>query len=329
MRGCFRLHAARASTSRDKPPPHGHDPGPALLTKYLCLIDTSDNSTRTPLITWRPPSSDECSSFSSARYRSLYSLGTCPTRCLDFGPLSPASQARSPLTAATTTAATTTPDPASIPLSVALSSQLNLLDLLLALVLPVPRCLELYRLSRVPGTDISLELRYKTTHATIDGEAPSSTTRRSDHPRNGIESLVASSTTTRCGFWRKPSDETPWRDIYTTGKTKPADCGQEYSQTYRCCRRGGFDFLQSYGLPRSEPQHMLVRPGARSKPRMDETATQSSHIQILAGRLGGLKDTALDHSVGQGRPCPLGTVGERPPGRGGVCPGSTPSPDLL
>lgn len=74
---------------------------------------------------------------------------------------------------------------------------------------------------------------------------------------------------------------------------------------------------------------MLVRPGARSKPRMDETGTQSSHRDILVGRLGGPKDTALDHSLGQGRPCQLGTVGDRPPGRGGVCPGGAPSPDLL
>lgn len=74
---------------------------------------------------------------------------------------------------------------------------------------------------------------------------------------------------------------------------------------------------------------MLVQPGARSKPRMDETGIQSSHIDTLAGRLGGPKDTALDHSLGQGRPCQLGTVGDRPPGCGGVCPGGAPSPDLL
>lgn len=64
---------------------------------------------------------------------------------------------------------------------------------------------------------------------------------------------------------------------------------------------------------------MLVRPGTRSRSRMDETSTQS-HINILAGRLGGSKDTALDHSLGQGRPCRLGTVGDRPPDRGSVCP---------
>lgn len=74
---------------------------------------------------------------------------------------------------------------------------------------------------------------------------------------------------------------------------------------------------------------MLVRPGARLKPRMEETGIRSSHIHILASRLGGPKDTALDHSLGQGRPCQLGTVGDRPPGRGGVCPGGAPSPGLL
>lgn len=74
---------------------------------------------------------------------------------------------------------------------------------------------------------------------------------------------------------------------------------------------------------------MLARSGTRSKPRMDETSIQSIHIDILARRLGAPKDTALDHSLGQGRPCQLGTVGERPPGRGGVCRGGTPSPGLL
>lgn len=63
---------------------------------------------------------------------------------------------------------------------------------------------------------------------------------------------------------------------------------------------------------------MLVRPGSRSKPRMDETGIQRSHVNTLAERLGGSKDTALGHSLGQGRLCQLGTVGDRPPDRGGV-----------
>lgn len=68
------------------------------------------------------------------------------------------------------------------------------------------------------------------------------------------------------------------------------------------------------------PQHMVVRPGTREKPRMDESSIRSSHVNLLAGRLGGLKDTALDHSLGQGRPCQLGTVGDRPPHRGRCLP---------
>lgn len=74
---------------------------------------------------------------------------------------------------------------------------------------------------------------------------------------------------------------------------------------------------------------MLVPSGTRSRSRMDETGTQSNHVDIPAERLGGLKDTALNHSLGQGRPCELGTVGDRPPDRGGVCPSGGPSPDLL
>lgn len=72
VRGCFRLHAARASTSRDKPPPLGQDPGQHTAPKHLCLIDTSDNRARTFLMTRRPPISDQCSSCSSARKLSLY-----------------------------------------------------------------------------------------------------------------------------------------------------------------------------------------------------------------------------------------------------------------
>lgn len=60
VRGCFRLHAARASTSRDKPPPHGQAPGQHTHTKHTCLTDTSDNRARTLLMTRRPPISDQC-----------------------------------------------------------------------------------------------------------------------------------------------------------------------------------------------------------------------------------------------------------------------------
>lgn len=65
---------------------------------------------------------------------------------------------------------------------------------------------------------------------------------------------------------------------------------------------------------------MLLRLGTRSRSRMDETGTQSSHVNTLAELLGGLKDTALDHSLAQGRPCQLGTAGDRPPDRGRISP---------
>lgn len=103
-----------------------------------------------------------------------------PTRCLDFGPLSPASQARSPLTATTTTTVIRTPKPTRKPLSVALTSQLNLLNLFFGPCLAA--CLPFGTISVEPSpwNRDTLELQYKITHATVDREPPPSTTQRSD-----------------------------------------------------------------------------------------------------------------------------------------------------
>jgi hypothetical protein len=73
---------------------------------------------------------------------------------------------------------------------------------------------------------------------------------------------------------------------------------------------------------------MLLRPNTLSSPRMDETGIQNRRVNILAEGLGGPKHTALDHSLGQGRPLQLGTAGERPPDRGSVFPSGASSPDL-
>lgn len=94
-----------------------------------------------------------------------------------------------------------------------------------------------------PWNRDSLELQYKITHTTVHRELPPSTTKQPDRPRDGIESLAASSATSRCGPWRKPSDETPWRDTSTTGKTKTADWGEGNSSKHPCYRCGGLRFL--------------------------------------------------------------------------------------
>lgn len=134
----------------------------------------------------------------------------------------------------------------------ALGSQLNLLNLLLALVSPVPHPLELYRLSRVPGTETasSLDTRLPTPQSTV--WLP---------PALHNHRIILVTELSRPWPLRRPvtaalgaSRQTRLRGVTPPplfNKTKPAEWGEEYSPRYRRCRRGGFYFLLSYDVPHS------------------------------------------------------------------------------
>lgn len=176
MRGCFRLHAARASTSRDKPP-HAQDPG--QHTTPSTLVRLTQPTTIGPSHFWLPGGHPPPTSVDAAsRQESCVYISTCPTRCLDFGPLSPAPQARSPLTATTTSSTTTALNLNSISLNLAPRPQLGLSDLLLAIVLLAQRRLELYRLPEC-----------------LDPRHPRASTQ--DHPRHDRRLRGSPSTTQR------------------------------------------------------------------------------------------------------------------------------------
>lgn len=212
MRGCFRLRAARASTSRDKtttltiPNPAHH------ATPSICVrLRRAATALLARPIAHLPHTFNQCSGCSLALGLSLYKyLPDAVPRLRTLVSRIPCA-----FTADSNDNNNDHNTQPENPITVCGSeAQLNLLDVVSSLALRGLHRLGPHRLSRVPGVEEASSPNTAISHVTTESAAHSSTIRRLRDPRARIGSSAVFSATVHCDFPCRRSDDTPWRDIF-------------------------------------------------------------------------------------------------------------------